>query len=265
MSGVIACIPARFGSTRLPGKPLLPVDGEPMIAHVVRAARAARSVGRVLVGTDHAGVAAAARAAGAEAVMTDPALPSGTDRVAAALAAVGASAEIVVNVQGDEPRVAPSAIDAVVGVMRAAPRADVGTLSAPLPAGALLDASRVKVVCRRDDGDGDGVWRALYFSRAPIGADREALGALLGGGGGGSADDAFAPPLCRLHVGLYAFRAAALRRFVALPPSALERVERLEQLRALEAGMAIAVGEVDGHAPGVDTPGDMLRAQSAVR
>ena len=151
MSGV-ACIPARFGSTRLPGK--RPVDGEPMIAHVVPCG-ARGSINRVLVGTDHAGVAAAARAS-AEAVMTDPALPSARPRRRRARV-VGASAEIVVNVQGDEPRVAPSAIDAVVGVMRAAPRADVGTLSAPLPAGALLDASRVKVVCRRDDGDGDGI------------------------------------------------------------------------------------------------------------
>ncbi|EOD29869.1 hypothetical protein EMIHUDRAFT_230715 [Emiliania huxleyi CCMP1516] len=183
MGRVIAVIPSRFASTRLPGKALLPMlGGEPMIAHVVRAALAASTVQRVLVATDHEGIAAAAEKAGAEAVMTDSALPSGTDRVAAALrlrADVAATADVVVNVQGDEPLVEPSAIDASARLLLSHPTADIATLSTPLPAALLLDPSKVKVVC--------------------------------------------GPPL---H-----------------SEGLLPALEQLEQMRALEAGMAILVGE----------------------
>ena len=242
MSRVIAAIPARFGSLRLPGKPLLLLDGEPLISHVVRAACAASSVQRVIVATDHADIAAAARRAGAEAVMTASALASGTDRVAAALRAINASTapgDVVVNVQGDEPRVEPAAIDLVAETLLACPGADMSTLSAPLALADLLDPTKVKVVSARgaNDAAGAGVVsdpttaeRALFFSRAPIGVERELLVRLLrrapADESPNAADDGSSDlePLsetgygCRLHVGVYGFRPAALQRFVTLPP-----------------------------------------------
>jgi 3-deoxy-manno-octulosonate cytidylyltransferase (CMP-KDO synthetase) len=234
---VTVVIPARYASSRLPGKPLLEIDGKPMVAHVVAAALRA-DVDAVIVATDHSEIAAAARAAGAEAVMTDPDLPSGSDRVGAAM--VGRSASIVVNVQGDEPELDPAAIDAAVAALRADPGADIATLSAPLTAENLRDPNCVKVVT-------DAHARALYFSRAAIGADRAVL---LGGTG---------DPIgaARRHVGLYAYRAAALRRFLELPQHPLEQFECLEQLRALAHGMTIAVAPIDAVGQGVDTPEDL--------
>jgi 3-deoxy-manno-octulosonate cytidylyltransferase (CMP-KDO synthetase) len=234
---VLVVIPARYASTRLPGKPLLTIDGEPMIAHVVAAALRA-DVDGVLVATDHPEIAAAARAAGAEAVLTDPELPSGSDRVGAAM--VGRSAAIVVNVQGDEPELDPAAIDAAVAALRADPLADIATLSAPLSAADLSDPNCVKVVS-------DVAGRALFFSRAAIGADRSVV---LGGEG----DPVGA---ARRHVGIYAYRAAALTRFLTLPPHPLERFECLEQLRALANGMTITVAPIDAVGQGVDTPEDL--------
>jgi 3-deoxy-manno-octulosonate cytidylyltransferase (CMP-KDO synthetase) len=246
-----------------------------MIARVVQAARAARSVSRVLVATDHAEIAAAAQRAGAEAVMTDSGLQTGTDRVAAALRISGTSADIVVNVQGDEPFMPPEAIDLAVQLLARHAEAEIATLSAPLRARDLLDSNKVKVVCAAPAGADALGSRALCFSRAPIGIGREALGALLDPrGAAGTAGpepagtvDGSSGPIpdhgCRLHVGLYAFRAAALQQFVGLPPSPLERLEQLEQLRALEAGMHIVVGEVGGGWPGgVDTPEDLRRAHA---
>ena len=259
---VLAVIPARFGSTRLPGKPLLPIlGGEPMIAHVVRAALAATTVHKVLVATDHEGVAAAAARAGAHTVLTDGALPTGTDRVAAAMRLTGSHADVVVNVQGDEPLVEPSAIDLVARLLLTHTAADIATLSAPLPNEALLDPNRVKVVrgaplvaphasSLGSSGDDvvvhDACHRALYFSRAPIGMDRNELRRLLLRDpptpsespalpmpvtSSGSWNRDVAPHhAARLHVGLYAFRPDALQRFVALPPSPLEQLEQLEQV-----------------------------------
>ena len=276
---VLAIIPSRFGSSRLPGKPLLPMlGGAPMIAHVVRAALAARSVNRVLVATDHEQIAAAAEHAGATAVMTDSEIATGTDRVAEALRLTQATADVVVNVQGDEPLIEPHSIDLAARLLLARPSADVATLSAPLPHSALLDPSKVKVVCSpagesRDGGAFDDAGLplgpssdALFFSRAPIGVDRDSLHSLLW-----PQPDAEATPkdvrpgsvshACRLHVGLYAFRPASLQRFVALPPSRLEELEHLEQMRALENGMRIVVGEVDHASRGVDTHEDVRRLE----
>lgn len=274
---VVCCIPARYAATRLPGKPLLRVDGEPMIAHVIRAARAARRVDEVLVATDHAEIASVARAEGVEAIMTNSALPSGTDRVATALRLCGMQADVVVNVQCDEPRIESASIDLVSQLLLRQPAADMGTLSAPLDVDALLDVNRVKVVSApvADDGGVDGshgVERALFFSRAPIGVSRERLQALLQpttrcaapvmvNGGIGDAIPANASHACRLHVGLYSYRASALHRLVALPPSPLELLERLEQMRALEAGMHIAVGQVARAPLGVDTAADLRAVQ----
>ena len=278
-ASAVVVIPSRFGSSRLPGKPLLRMlGGAPMIAHVVRAALGARSVSRVFVATDHEEIAVAAARAGAETVMTDKAIQTGTDRVAAAMRLTQTSADIVVNVQGDEPLIEPESIDLAVRLLLEQPQADIATLSAPLPLSALLDPSKVKVVCssiarelaHETDEPGPRTRNganALFFSRAPIGVDRETLRALMQSHMGSShrADgtDAVAAmdlPLshaCRLHVGLYAFRSAALLRFVALPPSRLERLEQLEQMRALEDGMRIVIGEVDHVSRGVDTVDDL--------
>jgi 3-deoxy-manno-octulosonate cytidylyltransferase (CMP-KDO synthetase) len=232
---VVAAIPARWGSTRFPGKALALIAGEPMIAHVVHRASAARTVDHVVVATDDERVAEAARAAGAEAVMTGE-LPSGTDRIAAALA--GRSEwELIVNIQGDEPMLSGANIDALVAGMRRAPGFEMATLCRPLSEDRVADPNAVKVV--RDAGG-----KALYFSRSvvPYPRVREA-----------------AAPLWRLHLGIYGFRPDSLARFVSMPPSALERAEGLEQLRALENGIGILVLDAPDPACGVDTPEDLQR------
>ena len=238
LARIVVGIPARFGSQRLPGKPLRMLDGSPMISHVVRAALASRRASQVIVATDHDEIAAVAEAAGARAVLTDSALPSGTDRVDAALTSAGIPADIVVNVQGDEPLLEPAAIDAVADLLVDTPAAAMSTLSAALPRDALLDPSKVKVVCRdaptRAGADGRTRRFALFFSRAPIGVPRETLAELLRGSGGARAELPAAEPepsdvpVARqpaLHLGLYAFRRESLRRFVSLPRSALEVAE----------------------------------------
>ena len=273
---VVAAIPARFGSQRLPGKPLLPLGGLPIVAHVIRAAQAARLVKDVIVATDHPEIASVAEREGATAVMTDSSLPSGTDRIEAALRLIGATHDVVVNVQGDEPLLDPQAIDLTARLLIGCPDADMSTLSAPLPSQALLDPNKVKVVCRpagEASRSADSPAHvetpasyphglALYFSRGPIGVERGQLSALLGGSACNSNEAPVGHHACRLHLGIYGFRIASLRRFVALPPSQLEKLEKLEQLRALEAGMQILVGEVT-HAPhGIDTLADLEAARA---
>ncbi|MEP9350865.1 3-deoxy-manno-octulosonate cytidylyltransferase [Xanthobacter sp. KR7-225] len=236
---VLVLIPARMAASRLPGKPLADVGGRPMIVEVARRAVAA-GIGRVAVATDAAEIADAVRAAGFEAVMTRPDHPSGSDRIHEALARLdGAGAvEIVVNVQGDLPTIAPEAIRAAL-LPLAAPEVDIATLAAEITREEeRTDPNVVKVV---GAPAGAGLLRALYFTRAT---------APYGDG-----------PLYH-HIGLYAYRRAALERFVALPPSPLERRERLEQLRALEAGMRIDVALVDTVPLGVDTPEHLARARA---
>lgn len=234
---VVAAIPARWGSTRFPGKALADLTGEPMIAHVVRRALAARTIDHVIVATDDERVAAAATAAGAEAVMTGV-HPSGTDRIAEAVAG-GSKWELVINVQGDEPMLSGANIDTLVEGMRARPEVGMATLCRPISAVDMEDPNAVKVV-RRTDG------RALYFSRSVIPFPR---------------DSEVAKTLWRLHLGIYGFRPETLTAFVALAPSSLERAEGLEQLRALENGIDILVFDAPDEAHGVDTPQDLERVR----
>lgn len=247
----IVAIPARFASTRLPGKPLVPIAGEPMIVHVARRARLAGATG-VVVATDDARIARAVEAEGVAAVMTDPGLASGSDRLAAATAALGWPDEaIVVNLQGDEPLAPPSGIRAAVRALVDS-GAPMATLATPIGSVAeLFDPNCVKLVR-------DGAGRALYFSRAPLPWPRDAFAQ------GRPAALPAGTPFLR-HIGLYAYRAGFLRRFAALAPMPLERSEALEQLRALEHGFAIAVALAPEPFPaGVDTAEDLARVESII-
>ncbi len=230
---VIAVIPARWSSTRFPGKPLAMIAGEPMIAHVVRRAASAHTVTDVVVATDDDRIAAAVREIGAEAVMTGE-CASGTDRVAEAVLS-RPGWDLVINVQGDEPMLSGRNIDTLVEGMLRRPEVGIGTLCRPLPQQRAGDPNAVKVVTRRDG-------RALYFSRAPIPFLRKSP----------TRDEVF-----RLHLGIYCFRPDALATFVGLEPSRLERLEGLEQLRALENGIDMLVLEAPDDAIGVDTPEDL--------
>lgn len=246
-------IPARHASTRLPRKLLLEATGRPLICHTVecalRAADAApERIVSVLVATDHDGIAAAVRDGGfdgrVQAVLTDPAHPSGSDRVAEAVASCPASVEGVINLQGDEPEIEPAAILALADRLDEG-RAPMATLAYPIHASVdIADPNRVKLVLDRHGC-------ALYFSRAPIPFDRDGTGAAV------RVSPGDAPALGLGHVGMYAYRRETLAEFVRLPEGVLERIERLEQLRALENGIAIAV-HVLPHAPpkGIDTPED---------
>ena len=243
---ILGIIPSRFGSSRFPGKPIHPIAGKPLVAWVVEAVRQARRLNGVIVATDDARIVAAVEACGGTAVMTPSDLPSGTDRIACAARLAGggdfADDDILVNIQGDEPLVAPELIDALVAKLQDEPRWDMATAVAPITASADLTApSVVKVVLDRDDG-------ALYFSRAPIPFTRD-----------GAPD--FAAGLLVRHLGIYAYRGAFLKRYVSEAPCALERAEKLEQLRALWMGARIAVVRTTDEGVGVDTPEDAARIE----
>lgn len=234
----LVLIPARMGSTRLPGKPLADIFGRPMIVHVAERASLA-GVGRVAVATDSAEIAAAVTAAGFEAVMTGEGHPSGSDRIfeAAGKLDPDGEADTIINLQGDLPLIEPGCLATVAATLEQG-TADIATLVAVIEdAGEIADPNVVKAI---GPPIGEGRMRALYFTRAP---------APWGDG-----------PHYH-HIGIYAYRREALRRFVSLPPSPLELRERLEQLRALEAGMQIDIGIVGGVPLGVDTPADLDRAR----
>ena len=236
----IVIIPARMAAARLPGKPMADIHGKPMIVHVLDRAREA-DIGPVAVACGDAEIADAVRAAGGIAVLTDPALPSGTDRVHAALLSLDPDGrhDIVVNLQGDVPTLDPAQLRLVVTPL-ADPTIDIGTLVVPILSDhEAMTESFVKAVCAFPDGA--EVAPALYFSRAPI---------PWGEG-----------PRWH-HIGIYAFRRASLARFVSLPPSLLEQREKLEQLRAMEAGMRIACARMAHGLFGVDTPEDLERART---
>jgi len=233
-------IPARYGATRFPGKPLAILAGQPLILHVVERARRARGVDFVAVATDDERIAAVVRGVGASAVMTGPAV-SGSDRVAEAVRKLDFRPEVVVNLQGDEPLIEPSAIETLLGAM-ADPGVEMATLARPLGEGELARPQVVKVVC---DAAGD----ALYFSRAAIPHRRA---------GGESA-------LGLAHVGVYAFQASFLELFTRWPAGRLEQEESLEQLRVLEHGHRIRVLTTDYTGMGVDTVDDLERAEALLK
>jgi len=236
MATATALIPARYASTRFPGKPLAADTGKPLIQHVVEHLAACATLDRVVVATDDARIHDAVHAFGGESVMTGE-HANGTSRLAEAAAVLGlADDALVVNVQGDEPEIPPATVDALVRGLAADPGADMATLAAVFgPREDTTDPNVVKLVLTRTN-------RALYFSRSPIPFDRD------GGDRGASR------PTVYKHPGLYAYRKAFLDRYAGLEPTPLEQAEKLEQLRVLEHGFQIAVIHADAPHPGIDTP-----------
>ena len=234
----LVLIPARMAASRLPGKPLLDIGGLPMIVHVLRRAEAAK-IGRVAVATDTQEIAVAVTAHGGEAVMTRADHPSGSDRIFEALGKLDprGETEIVINLQGDFPTILPDNIRSVLAPL-SDPAVDIATLAAQIHT--EEESTNPNVVKAVGSQVGERRLRALYFSRA------------IAPWGDGPRYH---------HIGLYAYRRAALERFVSLPPSPLERQEKLEQLRALEAGMRIDITIVDTVPRGVDTPADLETAR----
>jgi len=244
-------IPARYAATRLPGKALMPLAGKPIVQWVYERANAAGAQ-EVLIATDDDLIVSAAHSFGAEAVMTAAAHASGTDRIAEVARARGwAPASVVVNVQGDEPLMPAALIQQVAALLARHAHADIATLASPITeVGEFLDPNTVKVVT-------DGAGRALYFSRAPIPWNRDGAPAGLA-----SQRDLSG---ARRHIGIYAYRVAALLRLAALPVSALETSEKLEQLRALEDGFDIRVGDaVERPGPDVNTLADLERVRAQI-
>ena len=238
-SQVVAIVPARYESTRLPGKPLALIDGKPMIQHVYERTRAVPLVEQVLVATDDARVAAAVRGFGGDVVMTSAAHASGTDRIAEV--AERLDADVIVNVQGDLPFLDAETLGAAVALMRADPALPMATVKTRLhDREEMLNPNVVKVVTDRDG-------YALYFSRSPLPYWRGTADGVLG----------------YKHIGLYAYRRDFLLAFARLAPTPLERAEKLEQLRALEWGFRIKVAETRGGVGvEVDTPEDLERARA---
>ena len=236
MSQALAIIPARMSSTRLPGKPLLAETGKPLIQHVVENATRAESLERVVVATDDQVIVDAVQTFGGEAVLTGP-HPNGTSRLAEALTLIDSDHELIVNVQGDEPEVDPSVIDALVAGIAADTDAPMATLCSRFADGE--DPTNPNIVKLVRDQNG----RAMYFSRSLIPHDRD-------NGGAGPDLDAYWK-----HPGLYAYRRSFLTDiYPTLTPTPLEDIEKLEQLRVLEHGYRIAVIEADAPEPGIDTP-----------
>lgn len=234
----MGAIPARYGSTRLPGKPLLPIAGRPMIEHVYTRVARARGLDRVVVLTDDERIARAVEGFGGEWLMTPADCASGTDRIAWAARQWSArTVRAVINIQGDEPLIDPEGISRIASHLAAAPDDPVVTLATPASPEEMENPNAVKVVLTRDG-------LALYFSRAPIPYPRQ--------------DGGFAP---LKHLGLYGYQREALMRLAALAPTPLERSESLEQLRALENGIPIRVLVVDRGSFGVDTAEDLERVE----
>lgn len=253
---VIAVIPARYASTRFPGKVFASIGGKPMIQHVYERAQEARYVEEVLVATDDERICEAVRSFGGVAVMTSLSHPSGTDRIAEAVR--GSDFEWVVNIQGDEPLLDPRDIDAAVLSLLESPEVPVGTLARKIELeNEFFDPNIVKVIV-------DAESFALYFSRSPIPYNRKGWGKLsdeeiLQG------DRVALPDPCFKHIGLYVYRMVALMELSASPPTPLELSEGLEQLRALELGHKIRVVETERDPIGVDVPEDIQRVEERLK
>lgn len=241
MSEVTAIIPARWASTRFPGKPLVELRGKPLVQHVWERTNRAKTVGRVIVATDDMRIAETAFDFGAEVALTSPKHPTGTDRLAE-VAAKLKSVAIVLNVQGDEPDIAPSTIDRLARALRDEP--GLGMVTAANPVTAVADIRNPNVVKVVTDLSG----RALYFSRSAIPHDRDGRGGIK----------------YLRHQGIYGYRRKVLLDFVKWKPTPLEKAEKLEQLRALEHGVAIGVIVVKKGSVGVDVPGDVAKAVRAL-
>lgn len=239
---VTGIIPARLKSTRLPRKLLLAETGRPLIQYTWDAANRARSLSEVIIAADDAEIVSAVRRFGGRCELTGE-HPSGTDRIAEVVRRCCSDADVIVNVQGDEPEIDPASIDMLVELMQSNPRAAMATLCTPITSREQLDDPNcVKVVC-------GSAGQALYFSRCPIPFCRD------------RDPDELLPSDSpwRLHLGIYAYRRDFLLRLTTLPPSRLEQLEKLEQLRVLEAGETILVGEVAHRSVGIDTPEDYAR------
>jgi 3-deoxy-manno-octulosonate cytidylyltransferase (CMP-KDO synthetase) len=245
---IVGVIPARLASTRLPRKVLRPLAGQPLLAWVVQAALRCPQLDEVIVAADSPEVLDLCRQHGWRAQLTSPELPSGTDRLFAVARTL--PADIYVNIQADEPLLTPAHITALLGPFTH-PHADVTTLRVPCPPESLADPNVVKVVIAADG-------RALYFSRASIPFHRDAARNV-------AAEPAHADAHCFKHLGLYAYRAAALARFAALPPGRLEQIERLEQLRLLENNLALYVADAPTDTIGVDTEADLHRVEALLQ
>ena len=237
---IICVIPARYSSTRLPGKPLALIAGKPMIQHVYERALEAKRPDGVLVATDHEQVYNAVKAFGGEVVMTSPHHPTGTDRLAEVAARL-ADVDVIVNVQGDEPLIEPDVIDRLAGEFYQTPNLTMATLAAPLLEAEYHMPSAVKVVT-------DLAGYALYFSRSLIPHPRNQI----------------AGQVFYKHIGVYAYRRDFLLKYAALPPTPLEKAESLEQLRALEHGFRIKVLKTEFASVGVDTPEDLERVNAII-
>jgi len=240
---IIGIIPARYGSTRLPGKPLADLQGKTLIERVWRQASRAKTLSRLLVATDDRRIAEAVAAFGGEAVMTPATCASGTDRLA--VVAKKIPCDVVINIQGDEPFLSPAVIDRLAEPFLKDEQLQMATLSAPLPPEDVPNPNSVKVVC-------DAAGNALYFSRAGIPYVRDGLKPGL-------------KPPCRLHLGMYAYRRSFLLQYARWPRTPLERLEQLEQLRALERGVKIRVVPVLRPTLSIDTPEDLERARAFLR
>ena len=240
---VVVVIPARYGATRLPGKPLVQLAGKPMIQRVYERAKLAKTASRVIVATEDDRIRQAVEAFGGEARMTRPDHRTGTERVAEVAAHV--DGDVFVNVQGDEPLLDPVAVDTAVNAILEEPRADVATVATPIKTPTdIMDPNVVKTVL---DFDGN----ALYFSRAPIPWVRDIAGKIQ---------------VRHLkHLGLYVFQREALLEYPTLPQGELERIEQLEQLRWMENGVKIRVAEVEHDAVSVDVPEDVARVEKLLQ
>jgi 3-deoxy-manno-octulosonate cytidylyltransferase (CMP-KDO synthetase) len=248
---ITAVIPARYASTRFPGKALAEIDGRPMIQHVYERAARSQLVSRVIVATDDVRIADAVSMIGGEAIMTSTGHETGTDRLAEV--AAGLDADIIVNVQGDEPLIDPAMIDLAIQPLLEESDLQMGTVKTRIKClHDFLSPNVVKVVT-------DNRGNALYFSRSPLPFFRDKWKDLK--------DDSFCcgKLLCYKHVGLYVYRRDFLLKFAAMPATFLEISEKLEQLRAIENGIAIRVVETEFESIGVDTPDDLLKAQEQYR